>query len=62
MERHKENMEGKQIICGRFEKVMVQAVSKGSGSWVLCESSVLGVVLRSKSSGPTLELFIPIFL
>lgn len=43
MERHKENMEGNQIICGRFVKVMVQgarAVSKGSDSWVLCESCV----------------------
>lgn len=32
-------MEGKQIICGRFVKVMVkgaQAVRKGSDSWILC--------------------------
>lgn len=43
MERHKENMEGNKIICGRFVKVMVQgaqAVSKGSDSWVLCESCI----------------------
>lgn len=58
-------MEGKQIICGKFVQVMVQgagAVSKGSDSWVLCESCVLGVVLRSRSSGPTSELFMPSFL
>lgn len=53
--------------CGSFVKVMVQgawAVSRGSDSWVLWESCVLGVVLRSRSSGSTslAELFITSFL
>lgn len=39
-------------------KVLVQGaqdVSKGSDSWVLCESCVLGVLSRKRSSSPALE-------
>lgn len=54
MERHKENMEGKQIYCVSFVKVMVQgarAVSNSSNSCVLSESCAWWC--RSSSSGST---------
>lgn len=51
MERHKENMEGKQIYCVSFVKVMVQGARAVSNGWVLSESCAWWC--RRRSSGST---------